>query len=1047
MMSSKKKLGWGKLSLLLVTVPLLLLVGLLLTATQWMEWGIKKGLPGMEVHLEKGGINLLDGRVELTGLALAKGGSEKLQISLLAVDLSLKSLFKKQVILDQLQVAQGNIWIEALPSGGWQVAGVDLPPSSPESQAQKQKQEPAQPIDNLGVGFRELLLDQLTFHLKEGGRQQTVGLNHLQVTSQGVFQTSSSLGIVLDAGLDKARLQLKGQAAPFAAPLHFKGNLNIKGLALALAKPYLAEIPPSLQGSASTNMDLDLSYAEQGESQFNLSGDLNLHDFAVEQDALAVQLPLTGWQGKVVASLPPASDHQAAPKVTLTGSLKLSGLSMTQEDHTVQLPQTQWLGVVSASLPPGAKPTGSIKGMVQSEEGLFKLGGTQQSEGAIDGVTFKKLLLEGINVALADNSVAVDGVALADLYIQTVGKKNTLLVVEGVDLKQAQYDPSGRVTLDSVAVTGSSLFLHRNSVNKWPWSDLTPADSASDAEKKPEVAGQDSDEQQGDGAEKPALSYRLGSLSFPKGVVISLLDEGVSPVVRVGGQIDRLEVAAIDSLTPDKATSFNIAGRVGEYGKFQFSGEGKPLLSSPDVIVKGFIKAISLPPFSPYVVPELGYNFGSGSLDVDTDLTVAQSGIQAKNGIKLKMFKLVSAKNKKSAEIAEKLPIPINSALDFLRDGDGDISMSIPVAGTVENPDVKLDDIISKVMGKVTVKAAKTTAFAALGPIGLALSAVEMIGTAAVEAERQSNLEPIFFAPGSSQLSADSVERLNKLATYLTTKQKGRVSACGVVVAADEAALVQSADTVAQTQPTDVAAQTQPAGEALASQPAVEMPPSSWIYPDAIESIQPVTPEKVVQPQREEQVVVQKGGRFHTVRVASFQSLDRAKREKGLWEKRGYTASIQALPGRGGREWQAVSVGLFDQRSQATELAGELNKTYQTQSIVAQIVTPDVVESRMVASAQPSAAQVIPANKTMAAQRPAPAESPQVMAQPVYSSTGGKMDQPLLERLNALAVKRSSVVKNFLITQGKVAEDRVFACTPAPPQPQDKEGPRVGFSF
>jgi cell division septation protein DedD len=877
----KKILAW------LIGLPSLIIAVVIFTASYWTVWGLEKALPGIEVKLSQARINPFVGRVALHGLALQREGESVLRLSKLAVDISIKSLFKKQLIVDRIHINNGDFWLEELESGLWRVAGVDLPvaaESKLESEVVEGDPAPTS-VDGLGVGFRGIKLAHLAFHVKEKSGEKLLRLKRLQILGPGVLESSSKLPVTIEAGLDEAKVALYGQLSPFAPPIKFKGVLEVEKLPLAISKQYVAAVPPSLQGLFSTNLNLDLSYIETANSTVNIKGFLELADFAVAEDKLTIKLPKSRWQGEVDGSLPVGAE----PSGVVSGELKLTGLA-----------------------------------------------------------------------------------------VQEAGATQQMVNIEEVALEKIKYATKGRLTLAGVSVTGSKLYLHRSQAGKWPWSTEEVDKKPAPADKKAESKGK---------KDSGGLSYRVGKIAFPKGIALSLNDEGVSPVVLVDGRIDTLELGAIDSRKPEADTPFKISGKVGQYGKFVFSGSSKPLVDQPDVTVTGAVRSLDLPPFSPYVVPELGYLFSSGSIDMETDLALAKNNITSENKLLLSMFNLESAKTEKSKEIGGQLPIPMGAALDLLRSKDGDIKLKIPVTGTVDKPNIDFNDAISKVMGKVTKKAAKTTALIALGPVGLAVAAFQMVGNAAIDVQEDKLLKDIPFSKGSGNLTVAGRKKLDELAGFLTQQKKKRIIACGVVVNSDEKFFASL----------------------IVEKPPVEAAPANGEKPPV--EATPVV-EKVVEPKEVVVAVKAKSDWYYEVRVASFKSKSLADKSQRRWQKKGYNVLIRELSGRGGVAWQAVSLGLYQSRQEAELIKERIAEFNKTAGIVVKIPVANAEETEIVASV--------------------------IGAAGVISGGSG-----LGTKLRALAKERASAVKNYLVVKGKIAPERIFSCSPMLPKAGDKKGPRV----
>ncbi len=219
---------------------------------------------------------------------------------------------------------------------------------------------------------------------------------------------------------------------------------------------------------------------------------------------------------------------------------------------------------------------------------------------------------------VSKKNVAIKEIKLGELNVQVTGEKKPLLVLDEIGLQELQYTPDGRLTLAAATVTHSRVNVHRSQDGSWPWTVKEMKSTTPETPDKPTLLLDNKKKAEdntptdkvatktaaADPVEKSALSYSLGSLTFPKGISLTLFDEGVKPTVLVNGRIDTLQLGPIDSQTPEQDTMFKINGGVGEYGQFDFAGSAKPLHEQKDLIVKGAIKAIDLPPYSSYVVPD-----------------------------------------------------------------------------------------------------------------------------------------------------------------------------------------------------------------------------------------------------------------------------------------------------------------------------------------------------------------------------------------------------------------------------------------------------------
>ena len=105
------------------------------------------------------------------------------------------------------------------------------------------------------------------------------------------------------------------------------------------------------------------------------------------------------------------------------------------------------------------------------------------------------------------------------------------------------------------------------------------------------------------------------------------------------------------------------------------------------------MRQLDLVPFNGYLAAAMGYQVERGTLDVDADIRIDKAQLQGEIKLLLRNSRFVPVDEATIARVSKQISMPVETALDLLRDGNGNIRLTIPVRGDLSNPDVGLGDI------------------------------------------------------------------------------------------------------------------------------------------------------------------------------------------------------------------------------------------------------------------------------------------------------------------------------------------------------------------
>lgn len=227
------------------------------------------------------------------------------------------------------------------------------------------------------------------------------------------------------------------------------------------------------------------------------------------------------------------------------------------------------------------------------------------------------------------------------------------------------------------------------------------------------------------------------------------------------------------SSRPEAASRVAFKGRAGGLAPVTITGRAMPLRHDLDTDVAVTIQGADLTDFSPYTGKHLGYTVQKGKLNVQARLRIDHRNLQVENAVKLDQFYL--GEKVKSPE-ATGLPVKLGLAL--LRDRKGVIAFDLPVAGSLDDPDIKYGRLVWKAIFGLLGKIA-TSPFTLIG---------KLVGGDA------GDLSTLAFAPGASTLDAAATAKLGALAKALGERPELRLDAEGAYDAqADGVALRKAA--------------------------------------------------------------------------------------------------------------------------------------------------------------------------------------------------------------------------------------------------------------
>ena len=196
-----------------------------------------------------------------------------------------------------------------------------------------------------------------------------------------------------------------------------------------------------------------------------------------------------------------------------------------------------------------------------------------------------------------------------------------------------------------------------------------------------------------------------------------------------------------------------------------------------DMTLNGKLDNLALPPFSSYAAEFGGVYLDKGQLSTDVNLTANKGELDGMINLNIRQLEFSALSDADAKRLSEKAGMPISTAANLLQDRHGNIELSLPVSGTVTDPDVDISSAINKAVSKTLISIYPPT-------LVLSILASSLDGGGMT-------IEPIKFPPGSSELDAAAKKSLNELVSLTQDRPRLLLNICGRATPDDFVELTQ----------------------------------------------------------------------------------------------------------------------------------------------------------------------------------------------------------------------------------------------------------------
>jgi outer membrane protein OmpA-like peptidoglycan-associated protein len=268
---------------------------------------------------------------------------------------------------------------------------------------------------------------------------------------------------------------------------------------------------------------------------------------------------------------------------------------------------------------------------------------------------------------------------------------------------------------------------------------------------------------------KPSIQYRIGRLELAKGAKFHYSDDTVEPDVDVAAVFDTLSLRNLDTGDPDQRLELRASAKVNELSRMEISGWLAPLRDPPDLDLKLVVEDLELSPFASYTDRYLGLSVDEGQLSTVSEVAVQQGALDARLELDIRRLQVRPLTEEDEKQLADTLGVSVTTALRLVKDAEGRIELSIPISGTVDEPEIDPSDAVNKAIGSVVASLLPTSWIAKLFSGG----------------DDDVDFEPVVFDAGSNELTETGRQYLDQLAAAMRQHPNAVLTVCGRTAAAD----------------------------------------------------------------------------------------------------------------------------------------------------------------------------------------------------------------------------------------------------------------------
>jgi len=736
----------------------------------------------IETNITDISINLFTGKISIEGLHLYGEQIGALHLGEFLVDLSITEIFKKNILVESILIKDFVSNISELENA-WNVGGIYIPLGTAEEKKPEEKQEASKPFD-WGYGVQSISFSNVSVDVSSQYTDSNFSINKLEVDNVLSWHPGKTSLLELDLDVNGDTFHISGDASPFIEEPLIKTRVKINDIQL---RPFLKSVKdlPFNEVNVALFSDFELEIALKTDRlQLGINGDYGLKDIYLSDDEREIKLGKLVWNGEQTITLP----KQGAKMINLDGSVSLENIDVIDSINNARVLQNEvaLVGTYEIKLDEESE-TPSVIASAELTIGELNINTLDDKTrlAAFDNWVIKTIKVNSIDDVIINSSEINNLIVLKDnsneklpavagfekLIINDIKYQPKLVEIEKIELRHLNADV--RLDKQGNIPTLASAFPKK-------------PEPESNVNDKLEVETVTQEEPVAE-PEKEKIALVVNKILVNSNSNIRFIDNSVTPVFATKLHDLTLTITDINSDKPEKPAHIDFKVNIDEYGKFSLKGDAHPFTEKVNAKLVADLDSLELVPLSSYAGKFAGINIKRGTLDLDAEINAKEDILDVKNIFHMNQLNVESDESEVKDNIFKDMPMPLDLTLDVLRDKNNIITLDIPVTGNINDPDFSLQDVYNTAMAKAMKYAAKHYLMQAVQPLGLILTAGDLIGKATAP-----KFDPLIFKEGSSEISDTNKKHIKNLAKILQEKEKLRFTICGTATESDWKAIQAS---------------------------------------------------------------------------------------------------------------------------------------------------------------------------------------------------------------------------------------------------------------
>lgn len=505
--------------------------------------------------------------------------------------------------------------------------------------------------------------------------------------------------------------------------------------------------------------------------------DITLDLHLAEQD-LQLHLDKLGFKSLVFDQ---AATHQLA-----SGAFELAGLSFSDKHNMATLEHLSiQLEKFTATSAQDAISEITAALSVNIEALLF----TDKETGDVIA-SLGELGLPDISLQQGKDGVqaTIPTIAVQELLVSHMKTENhaALLDLDSLDIQQIVY-ADDHVSIDTIRLGAiehfalltaeglGNLLLPKQTSNAAPEENTPDTAEETATADEPEITTEPSSEQ--------TVSFSIASISSAKESRFHIEDRTRTPAFDKVIKLESLSIENIDSRDPTNETQFSAVLKDEKYMAFTLNGKAQVFNEKVNAEFESELREFSLPEVNSYLEESLNFAFKAGQLDTTAKGNIVDSEIDSSIKLTIRGSDFSASQAKEDeVNLIGQAAVPLNVALGMIKDKQGNIDLTIPIRGNVNDPNFGFEYILGLVIKKAVMRQAKNYLMTTFVPYSQVVSVAMTAGSFALKVR----FEDLEYNGGQTEILEAQSVFVDQLSTMMKDKPKMQVKVCPISTPADK---------------------------------------------------------------------------------------------------------------------------------------------------------------------------------------------------------------------------------------------------------------------